>query len=147
MSYENHKKRDKKPLNEKTTDIVANCIRRLIEEKYANDIIFAYLFGSSAKNETTALSDIDIAVYFSDTENRYLEKKLCFYGDLCRELKRNDIDLVVLNTTRNIILLHEIVSTGILLHDRDSDLRQEFECKTHHTAIDFKTQRFAVMGV
>jgi UDP-N-acetylenolpyruvoylglucosamine reductase len=66
---------------------------------------------------------------------------------LCRVLKRNDIDVIVLNTTTNIVLLDEIIRGGIVLVDRDVDLREEFEQKILHQAIDFKEQRITFIGV
>ena len=67
--------------------------------------------------------------------------------DFCRVLKRNDIDVVVLNTTTNIVLLDEIIRGGIVLVDRDIDLREEFEQKILHQAMDFKEQRIVFLGV
>ena len=117
-------------------------------ERYADSVVFAYLFGSAAKEEVTALSDIDIAVYLSyGTREFYSDTKLSLYADLCRALRSNDVDLVILNTSKNIVLLDEIVRNAVVLYDRDSDLREDFEVKVLHRAIDFKEQRFAVMGL
>lgn len=135
-------------MNATDTINAKTIITNLIRHKYADDIVFAYLFGSAARGEITLLSDIDIAVYFSSrSKGSYSDMKLTFYGDLCRTLKRNDIDLIILNSLRNIILLDEITKTGVLLFDRDPDLRQEFECKILHQAIEFKIQRLAIMGI
>ena len=116
-------------------------------ERYADSVVFAYLFGSAAKGEATALSDIDIAVYLSyGTRKFYSDTKLSLYADLCRALRSNDIDLVILNTSRNIVLLEEIVRSAVVLYERDSDFREDFEVKVLHRAIDFREQRLAVMG-
>lgn len=117
-------------------------------EKYKDHIIFAYLFGSAARNDLRPLSDIDIAVFISEIDKEsYYDLKLAIHADLCRALKRNDIDVVVLNTTTNIILLDEIIKYGIVLIDENRNLREEFEHKILHQAIDFKGQRRALIGV
>jgi hypothetical protein len=117
-------------------------------ERHNKQVIFAYLFGSAAHDDMSTLSDIDIAVFlYEGNEKSYFDIKLALYADLCRNLHRNDIDVVVLNTTRNIILLDEIIRYGKVLYGRDSGLRMDFEHKVLHRAIDFKQQRFSIMGI
>lgn len=55
--------------------------------------------------------------------------------------------IYVLNTTTNIVLLDEIIRGGVVLVDRDIDLREEFEQKILHQAMDFKEQRITFLGV
>ena len=50
------------------TKIIKDKIKKVLENY---PIVFAYLFGSSARGKTGALSDVDIAVYF---ENQISEK-------------------------------------------------------------------------
>ncbi|MDO8676328.1 MAG: nucleotidyltransferase domain-containing protein [Candidatus Azambacteria bacterium] len=45
------------------TKIVENKIKKVLKNY---PILFAYLFGSSARGKTGALSDVDIAVYFEN---------------------------------------------------------------------------------
>jgi uncharacterized protein len=66
---------------------------------------------------------------------------------LSRGLGTNDIDIVVLNSASNLILLDEIIRRGLVLVDRNPDLREDFEQKALHRAIDFQAQRRAVLGV
>jgi predicted nucleotidyltransferase len=117
-------------------------------EKFGERLVFSYLFGSAAAGETTSLSDVDIAVYFAGGKgDSHFEDRLSLYADICRALKSNDIDLLVLNSATNLIILEEIVRHGVILCDRDPDLREEFELKVLHLSIDFREQRLAVMGV
>jgi uncharacterized protein len=117
-------------------------------EKYKDKIIFTYLFGSAARETGYPSGDVDIAVFLSDEGRKSaFDVKLSLYADFCRALKRNDVDVVVLNTAFNLMLLDEIVRYGVILYDADPDMREEFELKILHQAIDFKTQRLAVMGV
>ena len=117
-------------------------------ERYKDRIIFGYLFGSAARNDLRPLSDIDIAVFIGKIdEESYYDLKLAIHADICRVLKRNDIDVVILNTTTNIMLLDEIVRYGVVLIDGDRNSREEFEHKILHQAIDFKGQRRTLVGV
>lgn len=62
-------------------------------------------------------------------------------------LKRNDVDLVVLNTIRNEMLTADVIRNGIVIIDRDTKAREDYEIKRLHESIDFKMHRFAVMGI
>ncbi len=107
--------------------------------KHESNVLFAYLFGSSVRNNTFPLSDVDIAVFlYKQKEESYFGIKCSLYVDFCRVLKRNDVDVVVLNNPANIILFDKIIREGIVLVDRDSDLRDEYEQIIIHQAIDFK---------
>ena len=116
--------------------------------KYREDIVAAYLFGSTVKGATSSSSDIDIAVLprAGDKKNG-VALKFSLYSDLCRRLKRNDIDLVLLNLSGNLILNDEIVRNGHVLYTNDDDARNEFELNVLHRSIDFKFQRRYAMGV
>ncbi len=117
-------------------------------EKYRDRVIFAYLFGSAARGDIGPLSDIDIAVFLSPGPGEsYQEMKLSLHADLCRALKTNEVDVLVLNGATNIIILDEIVRQGRVVCDMNPELREEFELNILHGAIDFREQRFAVMGV
>lgn len=115
---------------------------------YRERILFAYLFGSRARGDATTNSDFDFAVYCTPgTPEGYFGIRLAVHADLCRALGRNDVDLLVLNTTTNLILLDEVVRHGTVLYDRDPEARMDFEVKALHRAMDFKAQRLAIMGV
>lgn len=114
----------------------------------SGSIRFAYLFGSMAKDEVAPLSDIDIAVYLGGVEpGAAFDFKLSLHGDISRALNRNDVDLVVLNIVANNMLIEDIIRHGVVIYDRDTDAREDYEVTSLHQAIDFKTQRLAVMGV
>jgi predicted nucleotidyltransferase len=105
---------------------------------------FAYLFGSEAKGTSGALSDIDIAVYLSKEAS--LADELRLYSIVGRGLKRDNLDLVILNNTNNLILLDDIVRYGKVVCDRNPSLRESFELRVLHDAIDFKHQRKVFAG-
>lgn len=116
--------------------------------RYRDDIVAAYLFGSTASGVTLPSSDIDIAVLArtSDKASR-VTLKLNLYVDLCRKLKRNDIDLLMMDISGNLMLNDEIVRHGYIMYTTDNEAREAFEIKVLHRAIDFKFQRHYAMGV
>jgi len=115
--------------------------------RYRAEITAGYLFGSAAGREVGALSDIDVAVLASGQDETLGDLRFRIYADLCRALQRNDIDLVILNTASNMILKDEIVRNGILVHESDSEAREEFEVRVIHSCIDFRRQRQETIGV
>lgn len=110
-------------------------------------IAFAYLFGSVSTGENTALSDIDIAIYLRGNVHFSFNDTLQFHGDCCRVLKRNDVDVLVLNKVRNLILLEDIIRNGHSIYNTDPLLLDDFELNTLHIAEDFKWQRLRETGV
>ena len=117
-------------------------------DKMHEAVAVAYLFGSSAKGESGPRSDIDLAVLLRDSAaSASLDVRLDLYADCCRALKRNDIDIVMLNTTRNLFLLEDIVQNGIVLYQDDVGLREEYEVKIMHDFIEFRDHRKKILGV
>ncbi|MDF1581646.1 MAG: nucleotidyltransferase domain-containing protein [Desulfuromonadales bacterium] len=114
---------------------------------YQEEIVAAYLFGSTAKGINGPSSDIDIAVLLRNHDNKSgATLRFRLYADLCRKLKRNDIDLVLLSLRGNLILNDEIVRNGQVLYASDDAAREDFELKLLHRCTDFKTQRRYAMG-
>lgn len=105
-------------------------------------ILFAYIFGSTGTPSQTRQSDLDIAVYFNNKSSEIeISHKAALYSAISRTVKRNDIDIVVLNTCTNQMLLYELMIRGRLIYDADPETRMLFEQKTLHAAIDFKEHR------
>lgn len=130
-----------------TVDKIKEAILPVFE-KYSDFVAFAYLFGSTTTGEITPLSDIDIAVFFSGADiGSFFDLKLSLQADICRALRREDVDVLVLNTTRNLIILDEIIRKGVIILDKNKRLREDFEFRILHRAIDFKRQRLAIIGV
>lgn len=89
------------------------------------EIDLSYLFGSSVK-VPGALSDIDIAVLLNRKQSYRYKYEL--NHELCVALKRADVDLVILNKAP-ISLKFNVISEGILVFERDLNLRVEFESR------------------
>ena len=116
-------------------------------EKYGTELVAAYLFGSTAGGRVTPLSDIDIALLLAeDAARRSADIRFRLYADLCRAMKRNDVDIVILNTLSNLIFKDEIVRNAVLIFDGDAEVREEFETRTIHACIDFRMQRRKAVG-
>lgn len=116
-------------------------------EKMRGRVAVAYLFGSSANGQAGPNSDIDLAVLLhTGGVDADFEVRLELYADCCRALKRNDIDVVVLNRTRNLFLLESVVREGKVLFEDDAELREEYEVRVMHDFIDFREHRMRVMG-
>jgi len=120
---------------------------KTILEDQAERVIFAYLFGSLAKSGSHRAGDIDLAVFFEKSDSgSFLDAKLDLYAALSRFLKCDDIDILILNTARNLILLDEVIRHGVVILDKDPDLREDFEQRILHQALDFKFQRASILG-
>lgn len=107
-----------------------NKIKSLLSSQ--KEVLFSYLFGSYARGDYTDKSDVDIAVYLTDTS---LDSRLEVHHALEVMLKRR-VDLVVLNDVRNMFLLEAILKEGIVV--KDAENRAFFEVKKNHAIIDFK---------
>lgn len=123
--------------------------------KHQDKVAFAYLFGSSVIKDYQYKSDVDVAVYLKkdylalggqSLDAFIFDVKLSIQADLCRALKRNDVDLVILNTLKNYFLEDDVIRKGLVVYGKDHPYRQLYEVKRQHEIIDFKQQRKAILG-
>ena len=119
---------------------------RPVWDAYTDKAVFAYVFGSVVTQKITPLSDIDLAFYMRP-EFSGLSVKNALTADCMRVLQRNDLDIVMLNSLKNLVLAYSIIRGGMVLFDNDSIKREEYELSVSHRAMGFLTQRKAVMGV
>lgn len=98
------------------------------------EVRFAFLFGSSVRGRTTPLSDLDLAVYVGDVSpSRDIRSELA--SELIGALKRNDVDLVLLNDTPP-LLRHRILTQGECFLVRDPLEEQRFFVRTLQEYFD-----------
>ncbi len=102
--------------------------------KSREDIQFAYLFGSFARDKVTPLSDVDVAVYL--TGDDISDKRLEILGDLIDILKTDKIDLVILNIAP-LSLQMKILQNKRLLADNAPFVRHAYESMTIRTYFDY----------
>jgi len=86
------------------------------------EVLEAYVFGSVARGDAAAHSDVDVAVYL---DPEHLRRSRAPYGDdaelatvLMRSLASNDVDVVVLNGAPP-LLYHRVLRDGVRLFARD----------------------------
>lgn len=115
-----------------------------------NGVRFAYLFGSHAKGETGAISDIDIAVYLYSKldKNKRFDLRLELIGQICGILKTDKVDLIVLNDSP-LLLSFNAIYGGILLNSKDEGARVKFETRTMSLYFDqqYYYRRHAKMAI
>lgn len=110
------------------------------------EILFCFLFGSSAAGSASP-RDVDLAVFAVVRAADRVNWMADVHGDFCDALATNNVDLIHLNSTDNIMLLDEIVRKGQLIFERDLDARALFQARVWHEGIDFKEKRKMLMGV
>ena len=101
------------------------------------DVVLAYLFGSHATGSADPESDVDVAVVLDEEADGVLGAMVEIEGELKGLLPGKQTDVVVLNHA-GLRLRHEVISTGSLLYERDSDDRVDFEVKSQMQYFDWQ---------
>ena len=99
-----------------------------------DDIMAAYLFGSLANGTENAMSDIDIAVLLSETED-IVSRIKTLTTSIADILDSSTIDLVSLENS-DLALRYNVIRDGILFFERDPSQRVEFERRTTSEYLD-----------
>jgi len=102
------------------------------------EILEAYLFGSAARGQAQAHSDLDIAVYVE--ERRCPDTRFGYRADLTTQLmaglETNRVDVVVLNTAPP-LLYHRVLRDGIRLLSRDLRATTSREGRAYSRYFDY----------
>lgn len=103
------------------------------------EVVFVCLFGSLAREQAYAGSDIDIAVMLDKDipVTDYLDLRLKMIGDVMRRLNRNDVDLLILNEIP-LALGYRVFRDGKLIFCRDTGTFIETKARTISLYLDFK---------
>lgn len=97
------------------------------------EILCGYLFGSLAHDRGGPLSDLDLAVWRAPGYQPLEMGWQTYWGDLHAELihaahlKDDELDLVVLNSLKNVVLAHRATWHGKLIFCRDHVARVRAE--------------------
>lgn len=122
------------------SDVKIEALRRYFQKR--NNVLLAFLFGSRVKRQEGQISDWDIAVYFTpkeyletETEIEYPEE-LKIWSDLVDILGTDDVDFLVLNRARP-VLVYNVLRSGNPLIIKDRKLYLDLLCKTSYDAMDW----------
>lgn len=102
------------------------------------DVVAAYLFGSTARGEAKASSDVDVGVLLAAGEPSLpadYDVLFAIQDDLEERLHR-PVDVLAMNGAP-LDLLHRVLRDGILVLDRDPLRRGEFELAARTQYMDF----------
>lgn len=100
-------------------------------------VLFAYLFGSRARNTQRSQSDVDVAVYLSD---QVLKENKFYPEHLAKDIEKTiniPVDVRCLNH-QGLIFLHQVLKHGEILVNNDNKKRVQFESRVYDEYLDFK---------
>lgn len=101
-------------------------------------VVAAYLFGSVARGQARADSDVDVAVLLTagePTSADAIDELFALQDDLEERLHRR-VDLVAMNGAP-LDLPHRVLRDGVLVCDLDPARRSEFELQVRTQYFDF----------
>ena len=117
-----------------STQVVVDTLRSLLA-RHASRIACAYLYGSTARGESRAGSDVDVAVLFREIPPATLEGLgLEIAAEIERALGKR-ADIVVLNRAAP-DLVHRVLRDGVLVHESDRRMRVAFETRKRAEYFD-----------
>jgi predicted nucleotidyltransferase len=104
-----------------------------------DDVVLAYLFGSHARGQAWAHSDVDIAVLLENhpDDDQCFDMRLEVIGGLMDLLDTDDVDVLILNQAYP-ALRYAVLRDGILLFCRDRQAMIEFRVRALNEYLDFK---------
>ncbi len=94
-----------------------------------------YIFGSYAKGENIAGSDLDIAIYFDNDVDGFV--KLDILDELVGIFNREDIDLVILNNVDE-VLKFQVIKYGKVVYMEDLVTKVTFESRVMSEYMDME---------
>jgi len=103
------------------------------------EVVALFLFGSFGTPLEREDSDIDIALLIAPEKSKGKTPELLKteYYNASPGFSMRTVDIVVLNTAPS-ALKYEVLRTGRLLMDRDSDFRKDFTAKVMQEYFDYR---------
>jgi len=94
-------------------------------------IVFAFLFGSLARDKARNNSDIDLGIYLSPTcEEDFFRLKMNYKSELEQALKM-PVDIVIMNDAPP-LLNHQIFTDGIPIKNKDQKTLTNFRVRNFY---------------
>lgn len=101
------------------------------------DVLVAYLFGSVARGEQDALSDVDVAVLLEPGAEHTGRRRLELDRLVAESLDRDRVDVVILNAAPP-KLAYRVSRDGIRILSKDERVRLAFEVKAIDVYLDMQ---------
>jgi predicted nucleotidyltransferase len=104
-----------------------------------DETVLAYLFGSHARGQAWAHSDVDVAVLLvgRPDDDQCLDMRLELIGGLMEVLDTDEVDVLILNQAPP-ALGYAVLRDGVLLFCRDPQARIEHRVRTVNEYLDFR---------
>lgn len=127
---------------------------QLLEIDIPTEIIAIYIFGSAVKGKMRTDSDLDIGILpvfnLKNMDKLILISKIeGIFSSILKEINVN-IQVSVLEMRGKYVpltLLYKIIVDGVLIYERDSNQRKEFENSVKQDYFDFKNFPIETKGV
>ena len=122
--------------NEKDRAEIFDILKEGMEKD--ENVLFAYVYGSYARDSIHFESDIDVAVYLKTSDiKEYIKKEEELTIELVTKIHRDRIDLRILNVLP-LLLQYNILKDGIPIFVRDNKERVDFETKVMNRFFELK---------
>ncbi len=119
-------------------EIISKLKEYFIEKR---GVLVVYLFGSAAGKSQgwKKRADLDIAILLDEhtLKDGSLKQQCIIWAELAALLKRNDIDVLILNTAP-LTLRHEVIKNGIIVFEKELSSRVNFEVSSELKFYDFQ---------
>lgn len=103
------------------------------------EVLEAYLFGSQARGEARATSDVDVAIYVERVPETSFGYEAELAADLMKALGRSRVDVVLLNRAPP-LLYHRVLRDGVRLLARDLRATSAREGRALSRYCDYRPQ-------
>jgi predicted nucleotidyltransferase len=106
--------------------------------KKEKSVVFAYVFGSVASDQSNKASDVDIAVYLDESCVKDLFEERLFLIEKIQAVLQKSTEVVVLNEIKSIFFKFVIIREGKVIFEKDHGKRMDFELKIMREYYDFQ---------
>ncbi len=103
------------------------------------EVLEAYLFGSRARLQAQAHSDVDVAVFLAEIPDSPFGFEAELSADLMSALGENRVDVVLLNQAPP-LLYHRVLRDGVRLFSRDPRATTGREGRALSRYCDYRSQ-------
>lgn len=104
------------------------------------ECVAAWLFGSRARGDASARSDVDVAVLFGRPRPTTLDALPTHLHGALERAANAQVDLVILDGA-DPDLIHRVLRDGVLLADKDRAKRIAFEVRSRNLWFDLEPVR------